>query len=285
MTGPRGRWLLARLLPALLLLGLLVKPAPAAEPSPCQLAGPAGTASVLRLDLPRGSRSLALRVTTDAGAANQSAGRTGSWHLATQIAVLRASDGRLVAHRAVQLGSSPRAVVVSSGEADVRAAVPAVPAPFRHTAASVPPYLPAGRYLLVAYGTDGSPAVPNPGWSAEASFSVPVTCAALQTRTSVLDRDQSSFTGGTQIGTYGAGTGTAVSTTWSSRERFVVGLVDAGVQAVGTARLVASPPRSKRVLAEDALQPFAGSAGTYRFTADWTGAFPLVLVCAVAFTV
>jgi hypothetical protein len=235
---------------------------------------------VLRIDLPRGSSSLALRITTPTPPA-VAAGN--SWHLATQVAVLRA-DGSLVAHREVQLGSAPRAAVVTAGGTDTRVGIPAVPAPFRHTAASVPPYLPRGRYLLVAYGSDGSPALPNPGWSAEASFGEPVTCAALQAPTSLLDRDQSGFTGGTQVSAYGAGTGTAVSTAWSTRGRFVVGLLDAGTQLVGSARLVAALPRGRRVLAEDGLRAFSGGPGTYRLSADWTGTFPVVLVCALSFT-
>jgi hypothetical protein len=270
---------------AVLVLGLATVPATAAEPSPCQLGGPAGTASVVRVDLPHGSPSLALRVTSPTTpTAASAAGTRASWHLATQVAVVRVGTGSLVASRVVQSGSSPRAVALSAQGRDVRQDTPGPAAPFVHAAAAVPPYLAAGRYLLVAYGTDGSPALPNPGWSAEASFGTEVTCVPLRVRTSLVDRDQTTFTGGTQLTAYGAGTGTGGTTTWRSSERYVVGFGDAATQAVGQAHLRGVLPRRRVLDVRDGLRAFSGTSGTYAFTADWSGAFPLVLVCALGFT-
>lgn len=278
------RW---AVVPVVLLVGAGLAPAvTAAEVRPCAMAGPAGTASVLRVDLPHGSPSLALRVTTPTRLADvspQSVGNGGGWHLATQVALLRVGTGALVASRVVQVGSSPRAAVVAAGGQQVRAALPAAVAPFRHVGAVAPDHLGPGRYLLVAYGTDGSPALPNPGWSAEASFGVPVMCVPLRVGVTVLDRDQSAFTGGTQVTGYGAGTGTG-ATSWQSRSRYAVGFVDAATQLAGDATARGTLPGGARVEVRNALRGFASGRGSYRFTAGWTGAFPLVLVCAIAFT-
>ena len=271
---------------ALLVGGPLAQVAPAAEVRPCALAGPAGTASVLRVDLPHGSPSLALRVTTPTRLVDvspRSVGSSGGWHLATQLALLRADTGALVASRAVQVGSGPRAVVLAAGGQAARRDLPAVPAQFRHVGAVAPAYLSPGRYLLVAYGTDGSPALPNPGWSAEVSFGVPVTCAPLRVGVTLLDRDQTAFVGGDQVTSYGAGTG-AGTTSWHSRSRYLVGFVDAATQVAGDAHAVGALARGTRVEVRNEVRAFASGPGRYRFTADWTGLFPVVLVCAVSFT-
>lgn len=273
-------------LSALLVGAALASPASAAEVRPCTFAGPAGTASVLRVDLPKGSPSLALRVTTPTRLVDtspQSVASSGGWHLATQIALLRAGTRALVASRAVQVGSSSRALVLETAGQRVSAAVPAVPAPFRHVGAVVPAYLSPGSYLLVAYGTDGSPALPNPSWSAEASFGAPVTCTPLRVGVTLLDRDQTAFTGDTQLAAYGAGTG-AGATSWQTRSRYVVGFVDAATQFAGDAQVLGSLPRGARVEVRNGVRSFASGGGTYRFSASWTGAFPVVLVCAATFT-
>src|SRR2546426_694661 len=60
----------------------------------CLLGGQAGTASVLRLILPRGDTTIALRVTspTSLGARpSDTFGGRSSWHLATGLAIVRAS--------------------------------------------------------------------------------------------------------------------------------------------------------------------------------------------------
>jgi hypothetical protein len=268
-----------RFLPALLLLGILAVPVSAAEPVPCQLGGPAGTASVLRVDVPHGSRSLALRITSPAPPPTVTS-RT-SWHLATQVAVLRADSGALVATRVVQTGSNPRALAVTGSGHATRVDVPGPGFPFTHVGASVPPYLGPGRYLLVAYGTDGSAALPNPGWAAEASFGTAVTCAPLHVATRLVDRDQTTFTGGTQVSPL---TGSGTAATWRLKERYVVGFADAATQGVGEATLRGSFPRGRTVSVHNGLAAFSAGSGTYRFAANWSGSFPLVLVCSLAFT-
>jgi hypothetical protein len=252
----------------------------------CTLAGPAGSASVVRIDLPRGAPSLAMRITTSSALSPTDPSLVGghkSWHLATEVALLRLPDGALVAHRELQTGSSPRRLAVSGGGQDARADLVGPGLPFKHWGGFVPDFLRAGSYLLVAMGTDGDAAVPNPGWSAEAAFGAPVACLPAPVRTSVFDLDQSSFRGGTQVSALGPGAGAGTAANLTVAHSWVVGMVDAESQAAGdvTVRLT-NPARSVSTV-HDALRPFAGRRGRYLLRADWTGAVPLVLVAGVAF--
>ena len=272
-------------LTALLVLAAAA-PASAADPGPCRLAGPAGTASVVPLDLPHGAPSLALRITTPVAitaAPTSAVGTRASWHSATLVAVVRASDGALVASRALQAGSWGRRVDASGAGSGAREDVPGPTAPFAHAGGQVPDHLAPGHYYLVAAGSDGSPALPNPGWSAEADLGTRAGCVVAPTRTTVVDHDQSDFSGGTQLTSYGAGVGQGTSLTLAQRQRFFVGAIDAQAQLVGDVRVGAALPTTRLAVA-NSTQTFAAGRGSYRFRADWSGAFPLVLVAGVGFT-
>ena len=252
----------------------------------CTLAGPAGSASVVRIDLPHGAPSLAVRITTSTALSPTDPSLVGgrkSWHLATEVALLRLRDGALVAHRELQTGSSPRRLAVSAGGQDTRADLVGPGLPFKHWAGAVPDFLAPGSYLLVAMGSDGDTAVPNPGWSAEATFGTPVGCLPASVRTSVFDLDQSAFRGGTQVSAVGPGAGSGTAATLSVTRSWVIGMIDAESQAAGDVTVRISSPQRKVSTVENALRPFAGRRGRYQLRADWAGAVPLVLVAGVAF--
>ena len=277
----------ASLLLAAALTGAALVPAAQAEANAtCTLAGPAGSASVVRVDLPRGAPSLAMRITTSTALSPTDptlAGGRSSWHRATQVALLRLRDGALVAHRELQLGSSPRRLAVSGADRDVRADLVGPGLPFKHTGGFVPDFVGTGAYLLVAMGTDGSSAVPNPGWSVEAVFGSAVSCLPATVPSSVFDLDQSAFTGGTQVSALGPGAGQGTTAALSVRHSWVVGMVDAQSQAAGDVTVKVAGPRRTTSTVHNALRPLVGRRGAYRFAADWTGAVPLVLVAGVAF--
>lgn len=270
---------------SLSLLASLAAPSHAATPV-CALAGPAGTATVMRVELPAGAPSVAMRITTPtslSATAPWVLGGRSSWHLATQVALIRARDGRLVAHRELQLGSWPRRVALSASGQSEHADAVGPGLPFKHTGGVVPDHLDPGSYLLVAFGSDGDSALPNPGWSAEVTFGVPAACLASTVGTHVFDADQTTFRGGTQVSALGPGIGTG--TVWSAplAHSLVLGMVDAQSQLVGDADVRVAPPRVPPFVVHDALRPFVGRAGRWRFEAQWQGAVPLVLVSGVTF--
>jgi hypothetical protein len=270
-----------RVLTAALLVAGATTGAHADPVGTCTLAGPAGSASVVRIDLPRGAPSLAMRITTSSTLSPTDPSLVGgrkSWHLATEVALLRLRDGALVAHRELQTGSSPRRLAVSAGGQDLRADVLGPGLPFKHWGGFVPDFLGAGSYLLVAMGTDGDAAVPNPGWSAEATFGAPVACLPATVRSSVFDLDQSAFRGGTQVSAVGPGAGRGTAATLPVAQSWVVGMVDAETQGPGDVTV-----RVGSLTVRDALRPFSGRRGRYHLHADWTGAIPLVLVAGVTF--
>ncbi|MFN2539290.1 MAG: hypothetical protein ABR549_14240 [Mycobacteriales bacterium] len=272
---------------ALCLAGTSLVPSAQADPvRSCTLAGPAGSASVVRLDLPHGAPSLAMRITTSSALSPTDpslAGGRNSWHLATEVALVRLRDGALIAHRELQLGSSPRRLALSAGGADVRADIVGPGLPFKHSAGFVPDFLGPGSYLLVAMGSDGDPALPNPGWSADAAFGAPVSCLPASVPTTVFDLDQSAFRGGTQVSAVGPGAGQGTGVTLTARHSWVVGMVDAASQAAGDVTVRIVNPQHRVSTVHNALRPFVGRRGTYRLGADWVGAVPLVLVAGVTF--
>ena len=281
---------LRRLLAAAVVASGAVGAAPS-EASPeaastCSVAGPANSASVERVVLPRGAPSLAMRITTSSALSPSDPSLLGgrkSWHLATEIALLRATDGAVVAYRMLQKGSAPRRLAASAGGRDVRADLLGPGLPFKHSGGYVPDYLPAGSYLLVAWGSDGDPALPNPGWSAEVTFGTATPCLPSRVRASVFDLDQSAFHGGTQLSAVGPGVGSGTAATLAVTKSWVVGMVDAQTQLAGRVRVKVTTPHRKVTTVENALRPFAGRHGRYLLQADWTGAVPLVLVAGVAF--
>jgi hypothetical protein len=242
---------------------------------------------VVTLDLPRGAPSLALRITTPVSLATTptatTVGGRSSWHLATLVAVVRASDGLLVASRGLQSGSWGRRLGVTAAGTEVRHELVGPTAPFTHAGGTVPDHLAPGRYYLVAMGADGSPALPNPGWSVDVDLGVVAPCVATATRTTVVERDQTDFTGGTQVTGYGGGLGQGTAVSVPQRQRFFVGMADAQTQLAGSATMSAALPRA-RLVVTNGLRTFSAGPGTYRVSADWSGAFPLVLLAGVGFT-
>jgi len=272
---------------ALLVSGATLLPsAHAAVATTCTLSGPAGSASVVRIDLPQGAASLAMRITTSTALSPTdpalTAGRN-SWHLATQIALVRLRDQGVVAHRELQLGSSPRRLAISAAGRDVRADAPGPGLPFKHTGGYVPDAVAPGSYLLVAMGADGSAALPNPAWSAQVVFGAAVSCLPAAVPTTVFDLDQSAFSGGTQVSAAGPGLGQGTSAVLNPKGTWVVGMVDAQSQGAGDVTVNVSAPGRATVTVHNALHPFTGRRGPYRLRADWMGAMPLVLVTGVAF--
>ena len=271
----------------LLVAGLGVeRAATAAGSTTCRLGGPAGTASVLRLDLAHRTSGLALRVTTPTSLGSRPsdvAGGRSSWHLATGVAIVRARDAHIVASRLVQSGSSPRRVAVSAGGHDIRSDTVAPGAPFNHVGGSVPPELPAGHYYLVAYGADGGSAQPNPWWSAEVTLGARIGCQSIHAAPRVFDRDGSDFTGGTQVSAYGAGYAAGSALRMDLSKGLVVGMIDAESQLAGSVQVRYRSPTGQGGRVQNSLAGFAGHSGRYDFTADYAGAFPLVLVSGVVF--
>lgn len=284
---------MTRLRAALAAAGLLaavsvaVAPSARAVGSPtCPLGGPAGTVSVVDVVLPRGAPSLALRVTSPTAVeptGPSALGSRSSWHLATQIALLRASDGALVASRFLQSGSSGRRAAASAGGRSTQADLTAPGAPFNHTGGGAPATLPRGHYLLVAYGSDGDRSLPNPWWSAEAAFGVSVRCIVANVPATLFDHDQTDFVGGTQATAFAASAGQGATLRVATTRRRVVGFVDAQAQFVGSAAARYTVPGRRPVTVSGRGVPFAGPPGRYSFSADWQGAFALVEVCGVQF--
>lgn len=253
----------------------------------CHLGGPAGTASVLRLVLPHRTTGVAVRVTTPTTVGSRPsdvAGERSSWHMATGIAVVDERTKQVVAARFIQSGSSPRRIAVSGAGQDVRQDVAAPGAPFNHVGGEVPAVLPGGVYDVVAFGSDGDPAVPNPWWSGQLSVGARVACDAVPATTRLFDHDGSDFTGGTQVSGYGVGyaAGTRLALT-TPKDMNVVGMIDAERQFAGSVRVSYRPPHGQGGAVTDDLESFSGGGGRYTFTADADGVFPVTLVSGVAY--
>jgi hypothetical protein len=252
----------------------------------CLLGGPAGTASVLRLVLPRSASTIALRVTSPTSLGARSSdifGGRSSWHLVTGLSIVRASNDQLVASRFVQSGSSPRRLALSAAGLDERVDLLAPGAPFNHVGGDAPDVLPGGVYYAVAFGSDGDRALPNPWWSAELTVGAPVDCTPLAVGAEIFDHDATDFRGGQQVSAYGAGHAANARLDMRVPRKVVVGMVDAERQLVGSVRVLYRLPRGVSRSVADRLTGFAGGPGRYSFTATYDGLFPLVLVAGVMF--
>lgn len=211
------------------------------------------------------------------------AGTRQSWHVATGLVIVRASDVSIAASRFVQSDSSPRRATVTAAGQHQSDDVPAPGAPFAHVGGSVPASLARGVYYAVAFGNDGDAANPNPSWSAEMTVGAAIECARSHVTTRSFDYDGSDFTGGTQVSGYAVGYSSGATLAMRAKLPLVVGLIDAGRQAVGDAKISYSAPGGRRGTVTDTLTGFSGRAGNYAFMADYSGAFPMVLVSGVEF--
>lgn len=263
---------------AVALLTALVSPA-RADGTVCLLGGPTPSVSIVRLDLPRGSTFLDLRLTT--GWTPAAVGTSSSWHLAEGLGLLDAR-GHLVAARLRTYGSaSRRTVVVLQGSRLVDQDAPGPSAPFVHTSGFTVSGLRPGTYYAVGFGSDGSALPPNGYWTSEVRVSGAVSCRPTGTG-SVFDYDNADFVGGSQVSTFGAGYGAAGTLTYSTGRKFTFGLLDSAVQGAGSDRLDFLLP-SGRGEVSDALRPFVSGRGTDRFSSSYMGLFPVVAVVGASF--
>jgi hypothetical protein len=278
-------WRATASLLAALVLSAGVPGARAQDPSTCTFGGPAGTFSVAKVDLPQGAPQLAVRITTPIQTAMQPtalAGDRSSWHLATALAILDA-NGRLLASRLQQSGSSPRRVVVTydgTGVAHQDFVGPG--APFNHQGGAAPDTLPAGTYYVVAFGSDGDARIPNPAWSAQVTFGRSISCLPLNLGGTVFDHDQTDFSGGTQIAAYGAGSGSELGLRWHANHPLNLTLLDAATQLVGSSTLQLRGPDGRSATVTDGMGAVSGSRGTYTVRGAFRGAFPLLLAAGVS---
>jgi len=244
----------------------------------CSFGGPAGTSRVLRLDLPTGSDFLTVSLT--ATRTTRPTGTADSWHLAAGVFVIDEATNRLVSYRISNDGTATRRTVVESdGDRVVDQAAPGPDAPFRHEALAPVPGLPPGSYLVAAFGTDGSAAIPNDPWGGFVEVSGTHTCALLPAGT-IVDMNQNDFHGGTQISTTGAAYVQDTTLDRSLSGDLVVGLMDASTEATGDATLdYAMPGGTGRV--RDDIIPFVAPSGSYSWTANLAGVAPIASIAAL----
>jgi hypothetical protein len=270
-----------RLLVLVLLLAAARPVHAATADTRCTFGGPAGTWHVARLDLPRGSDFLDLRIT--AAPPLTVAGDQADSHLTQGVGLLDARTGRLVAARVAYWGSTARAAVVRTDGRTVTDQQLTTPtAPFQHTSGAPVPYLSAGSYYAVAFGTDGDARLPNHPWGAELRVSGRASCLPVGSA-QVFDFDNADFSGGDQVTAYGAGVMSGERLTFRTSRRFVFGLLDAHTQLAGSARLAFRGPAGAGEVRDD-IVAFTSRRGSLSLTADARGAFPVMEVAGVAFT-
>jgi hypothetical protein len=247
----------------------------------CAFGGPAGTAHVARLSLPRGSDFLDLRISGTPPLTV--AGDHADSHLAQGIGILDGRTGALVAARVTFWGTTTRTVVVRVNGTTVAHQELTGPAgPFQHASGTPVPSLTPGSYYAVAFGTDGDPRLPNATWGADLRVGASVSCVPVGDL-ETFDFDSTSFAGGTDVTGYGAGVVAGARLTISTSRRLVFGLFDAHTQVAGSARLTYSGPTGSGSVQEE-IAPFASRAGALTFHADAQGPFPILEVAGVAFS-
>jgi hypothetical protein len=264
---------------ALLACVLSVPPAARAETT-CLFAAPAPGYRVAKIDLPSGSEFATIRFTTSRPA--MPAGDRSSWHLAMGFAIIDATTRQLVTSRIYNAGSSTRSVVVVSDDTTIaRQDVAGPDVTFVHQSWAPVNRLAPGSYYVVGFGVDGGASLPNPYWGAEIHVSDAVSCAPVGNG-EVFDIDHSRFDGGTQVSGSVAGAAIDATKAWSTSHAIVFGLMDVAQQGVGSASLrYATPELSGTVT--NAIMPFVGGPGSYSWSANFTGAAPIVDIAGVAF--
>ena len=253
----------------LALVGLTTVPSRAADATTrCAFGGPTAGSRVFHLDLAQAADSLTMQLT----AARKTTAPTGpeNSHLAQGVFVLDASTKDPVAWLVRNEGTNPRRVVVDSGTADPTAvAAPGVDTPFVHEGAHRVPGLEPGSYLIVAFGSDGSPEAPNAQWGGEVVLSGSHVCEPVSSG-QPFDVNHTDFTGGTQVSAPGVAAVDGASYSQDLDSSLVVGFIDASVQGPGDARVDYEHPDASGEVA-DAIAPFVSTRGTYRWTAALHG--------------
>jgi hypothetical protein len=253
------------------LLAVVALPAHASQTTTtCVFGGPTGTSQVRVLDLPDGSDFVTVRIT--AARPTRATSTHYNWHLAQGVFVIDDTTGTLIADHVRNEGTSPRRVV--AGGTSLEALGPDTP--FVHEASLSTDHLAPGRYLLVGFGSDGSPALPNDQWGVEVVVGGTQTCPLGATIsppasiTSPLDVDHTDFAGGSKVGAAGVTSVDGATYGRTFGNRFVSGFVDASVQGAGDARVDYSHAGVTGSIVDD-IQPFVALGGAYSWTATLHG--------------
>ena len=259
-------------------LVLAALPAGAQDTTRCFFGGTAGTSRVVRLDLSEGSDFLNLIHTM-----NRPPRATGpeSWHLGVGVFVIDEATSEVVAHRVENLGTNPRRLVIeSNGQRAAETPVPGPDTPFLHSDLQSRVFgLPPGTYLVAAFGSDGSGALPNDQWGGEVEVAGDHDCQVVGSG-ELLDVNHSDFTGGTNVSTPAGAVVEGASLTRELAHDLVVGFVDAGVQGAGEAAVAHQHPGGLAEVTE-AIVPFAAPGGIHTWTATLQGPGALASVVAL----
>jgi hypothetical protein len=123
----------------------------------------------MQLHLPNGAPDL----TVSLGPAPQTTGSSrDSRHLSIGVLVVDLATHKVVAHNVYHQGVGPqRATLVSDATGPTTLGAPAPSLPFQSSDVAPVAGLPAGDYGVVAFGSDGGRALPNPFWSASITVS------------------------------------------------------------------------------------------------------------------
>lgn len=276
-------WVLAPLVAASTLVGT----APARANTECVVGGPTPGYQALRLDLPSGSSFLTLELS--GARTSRPVYQESNWHLAQGIIVVNADSvaagtPEIEAYRVASMGMSPRRVVArTDGSSVVDEAVPAAEVPYVHEAARLRDGLPAGSYLIFAFGLDGGAAMPNEWWTASVQVEGSYQCSWFG-EGETFDYDHTDFSGGTQVYLPGAGHASDISLEFTTPRDVAFGLMDAQTQgrvAGSDAELSFAMPSASGAFSQQ-LMPFLSLGGEFSFRARYSGWSPLVLVAGAS---
>jgi hypothetical protein len=263
-----------------MLLAAVAAPAAQAEVTTCAFGGPTGTERHMRLHLPAGAQDLTL--TLDAAAQTGGLDRA-SRHLSVGLLVVDLATNEVVAHRVYHQGVNPRRVAVladATGSLTVDAPGPGVP--FEADGQEPVPGLPPGDYGVVAFGSDGGAALPNPFWSATITVSGRHTCETRGS-TRVIDRDTTDATSGTAVAAGPALYADAAQVEADLGGDLVVGLLSAFGGAGSEASVTFDHP-SRDGVVDNALVPFASDPGAFSWQVDALGPAAAVDIVGVEVT-
>jgi hypothetical protein len=204
-----------------------------------------------------------------------------NWHLGQGVFVIDEATRALVSYRISSEGSAPRrAVVAMNGSDPIVADTPGPDEPFVHSDLVAAPGLGPGRYLVVAFGSDGSAAAPNDQWSGQVQLSGSHPCLPIGVG-ELLDVNHTDFRGGQQVSTYGVSAMDGVSYSKTIDRDLIVGFMDASTQLAGDATLSYAMPGGRMGIVDDAIVPFVSSRGPHSWTASAHGVAPIVSVVAL----
>jgi len=243
-------------------------PAARAEVTTCAFGGPTGVQRHMQLHLPYGASDLTLEL--DASAQVPGGVSRASRHLAAGILVVDLATKKVAAYRIYHQGVGPRrAAVTADATGPLSVDVPGPGLPFEKDGQEPTPGLPAGDYAVVAFGSDGDTATPNPWWGARMTVSGSHSCTTSGAGR-IIDLDATDATSGTSVAAGPAlyAEGAAIEAQLGGD--LVVGLLSAFAGAGSEARLAFSHPSGDGVV-ENALVPFASAPGRFAWQVDALG--------------